>query len=157
MRRHVLTLASLLLCTLVLFHFQNCAPSGKIAAADNGGGVRIIDDMGKAQLQFVSPEIGIQGEASQTQIDGLCNRNHNGARLRWAIWVDENSPQPLMTGESFCHNGQFDFDLQEMEQMICGVKHVIVAAGDWGDSTMAQLTRRCPPDSVAPRSPTIVA
>ena len=146
MRRHVLTLASLLLCTLVLFHFQNCAPSGKFPVSDTaGGGVRIIDDLDKAQLQFVNPDIGVQGAVLTTEITGLCNRDHSGARLRWAVWAGEESPLPVMTGDSYCHNGQFNFEVGDMEQMVCGVKHAIVAAGDWGSSTMATITRLCPP------------
>lgn len=107
--------------------------------------MRIVDDLGKAQLQFVSPDIGVQGEAAATEIMGLCNRDHNGARLRWAVWAGEGSQVPVMTGESYCHNGQFAFEVAEMAQMVCGVKHAIVAAGDWGGSTMATITHLCPP------------
>lgn len=144
LRRNVLTLASLLIVALVLFHFQNCAPAGKIQGSESSGGVRIVDDFNKAQLQFVSSDVEVLETAAQVDIMGLCTRDHNGARLRWAIWTTDVNAFPLLTGESFCHAGQFSFAVPDLEKMDCGVKNAIVVAGDWGGSSLAHISRRCP-------------
>ena len=144
LRRNVLTLASLLIVALVLFHFQNCAPAAKLQASEASGGVRIVDDFNKAQLQFVSADTEVLEAAAQVDIMGLCTRDHNGARLRWAIWTTDVNSFPLLTGESFCHAGQFSFAVPDLDKVDCGVKHAIVVAGDWGDSSLAHIARRCP-------------
>lgn len=107
--------------------------------------IRLIDDMNSAQLQFASPQIEVQDEVSTANIDGLCNSSHNGAHLRWSIWSGTDASQPLATGDGSCAGGQFNLAMTGLDQLVCGVDHVIQVEGDWGGSAEAQLVRHCQP------------
>src|SRR3954467_10307434 len=101
-RRNVLTLIIFFALPVLLFHFQNCAPSSSTSAMSStgsGGHARLIEDLNKAQIQFVSESAEIQDEALAVDIAGLCNRDHNGAGLRWSVWAGQNTSRPLAQGD----------------------------------------------------------
>ncbi len=147
-KRYVLTITSLAMTSLLLFQFQNCAPAGSVTASTGVGSVgdaRLIEDFNKAEIQFVSDEVQVHDEAAATGIDGLCNRSHNNAKLRWAIMGDEEGMKPLVTGQSKCERGQFNVELSDLPNIVCGVNHLLVVEGEWGASTFTHVMRRCQP------------
>jgi hypothetical protein len=144
-RRNVLSLITFFALPVLLFQFQNCAPAGGGPVSENSSDVRLIEDLNKAQLQFVSPEIDVRDDVASADLSGLCNRDHNGASLRWAIWASSESSLPLMSGLSLCRSGEFSISLKQLEQMVCGIKHLVVVEGDWGGSTFSHVLRRCQP------------
>lgn len=145
-RRHVFIFTSVAMTSLLLFQFQNCAPpSSAITEHSSGGDARLIEDFNKAEIQFVSDDVQVHDEAAVTGVDGMCNRSHNNARLRWAISMDQQKGQPLLAGESRCKAGQFSVQLSDLPNMVCGVKHLLVVEGEWGASTFTHVLRRCQP------------
>lgn len=145
-RRNVLTFISLFVLPLLLFQFQNCgSTAGMHAGAQDSGGVKIVDDFNKAEIQFAQSTVEIQDEVPATDVSGLCSHGHNGAHLRWAVWAGEKSEMPLLAGASDCQGGQFAIELSRLDLLVCGTSHLIVVEGDWGGSTFAHVTRRCQP------------
>jgi hypothetical protein len=104
--------------------------------------VGIVDDFQKS-LQFVSPEIGIQSDVASTDLSGFCSRSHGEAKLSWSIWSSQKSEHPILTGEASCKSGMFSIQVDQMDQLPCGVGHVVMVQGDWGGSTYANVLRRC--------------
>jgi hypothetical protein len=149
-RRHLLTFTSIAITSLLLFNFQNCAPAGSSMGVGTGttGDARIVDDFNKAEIQFVSDDVQVHDEAVKTDIDGLCNRSHNNAKLKWAIYDGENQLRPIAVGESQCGRGQFAVILTDLPDIECGIKHLLVVEGEWGASTFTHLSRRCQPQAM---------
>lgn len=145
-KRHVYILTSLAITSLILTQFQNCAPpSSSGTTAASGGEERIVDDWNKTEIQFASPEVQVHDEAVVAGIDGMCTRQHNGASLRWAVWTGDRSGAPIMGGASSCKSGRFEVKVEQLPDMVCGVKHLLVVEGDWGGSTFTHIVRRCQP------------
>ncbi len=145
-RRYVLTFSFAALPFVVLLSFQNCAPApGQVTAQAASDEVRIIDEWNKAQLQFATDDVQVQDDAAVAKPSGLCSREFNGRSLRWALWADHDSSQPLLYGESACQSGQFSLPLTGLENMVCGVPHRLVVEGSWGAVATARLTKRCQP------------
>ena len=146
-RRNVLILSFSLLNALLLFQFQNCAPANLPAAqASNGDGdVRIIDEFNKSEIQFPTDETEIHDEAISANLDGLCSRRHSGAKLRWALHGDHSDGHPLLTGESSCQSGQFFVEMLNLNDVECGVHHLLVVEGEWGGMAVTRFTKRCEP------------
>ncbi len=146
-RRNVFTFSSLFAIPLILLSFQNCAPpSGDQASTDSGDAtVGIIEDFNKTSLQFVAPRIDVQSEVSSTSLSGLCSRRHGEAQLTWALWSNQKSVKPLLSGVTKCGGGAFSIDLDQMEQLTCGVRYVVMVEGEWGGATHTYLSRRCFP------------
>src|SRR5688572_24199330 len=140
-RRYVLSLTIVALTAALLFQFQNCAPATPASQAGDSD-VRLIEDFSKSEIQFVSEDVQVHDEASTTGVGGLCNRSRNGARLRWAISVTEQAGRPLVAGEAECRSGQFSVRLEDLPNMVCGVKHLLVVEGEWGASTFTHILRR---------------
>lgn len=152
-RRHVALFSLSALTLLILTQFQNCAPARSVqnATASSGGQVRLVEDLNKVEIQFATGELQVQDTVATVNIDGLCNRAHNGAKLRWTVWADNGAV--LMTGESSCQSGQFELDMSGVDQLVCGVSHQLVVQGDWGGSAFTLMQRRCQPlasESVQP-------
>lgn len=145
-RRNVSIFTSLAIATLLLTQFQNCAPA-QIDGVQNvqSGEVRTIEDWNKAEIQFLSPEVQVHDEALTTGVGGLCNRSHSGAHLRWAIWAGQKTNTPLLAGDSECKGGSFSVNIDELPNLVCGVKHLLVVEGEWGASTFTHVLRRCQP------------
>jgi hypothetical protein len=153
-RRYVLTFISLILLPLMLFHFQNCAPAtGASASSGNGGHVSLVDNANQSQIQFIFPNAEIQDEAPSADISGLCDSSHNGATLKWALWDEQTATQALANGATTCNGGQFGVTLEQLDQFVCGVSHLLVVQGDWGAMTQTQITRRCQPLASQPIPP----
>jgi hypothetical protein len=145
-QRNVSILASIAIVTLLLTQFQNCAPANVSESSNaQSGEVRVIEDWNKAEIQFHSSEIQVHDEAESTGVGGLCNRRHNGAKLRWAIWAGQKTNAPLLSGLSACAGGAFNVGIEELPNLVCGVKHLLVAEGEWGSSTFTHVLRRCQP------------
>lgn len=144
-RRHVLTFITFFALPVLLFHFQNCAPAGKITPAANAGSVRIVDDFNKAQIQFVTPESEIQDDALAVGISGMCNRDHNGSQLNWSVRAGADVGVAIAKGKASCGSGQFTVALEELDQYPCGVDHLLVVESDWGASTSTRFSRHCQP------------
>src|SRR5262245_33718277 len=105
--RNVSILSFAAVMGIMLFNFQNCAPA--ITNAVQGkdptdAEVRIIDDWNKSEIQFVQDSVQVHDEAVAAGVGGLCNRQHNGAKLKWALWTDSDSNRPLMAGDSSCQS-----------------------------------------------------
>ena len=146
-RRHVSIFACIAMTTLILTQFQNCGPANIAAApaTEPGGEMRTIDDWNKTEIQFVANEVQIHDEAIEAGVEGLCNRRHNGAQLRWAVYADKRSATPMLAGQASCASGQFNVQMAGLENLVCGVKHLLVVEGDWGGSTYTNLLHRCQP------------
>jgi hypothetical protein len=147
-RRYVLTFITLFLLPLMLFHFQNCAPATPSQAGMSDGGdshVGLVDNLNKSQIQFVTDDAQIQDEAVQADISGLCARDRDGAGLKWKVWDQNSSQQVIAQGLSHCDHGRFSVNLEQLDQYVCGVDHLLVVESDWGASTFAHFNRRCQP------------
>lgn len=145
-RRYVLTFISLVLLPLTLFHFQNCAPPNSSArASSDGSKVGLIDNLNKASIQFVTADSQVQDDAKTVEIFGLCSRDHDNAVLKWTVFDEYGSQKILAQGISQCDHGQFGVEIDELDQYVCGVSHMLVVEGDWGGSTFSNFTRRCQP------------
>lgn len=148
-RRKIVSGLTVAAMGLVLFQFQNCAPPGKSEAAGvggtNGDDVRLADDLNKTEIQFASVETEIEDSAESTGVAGLCNRDHNGAKLTWSVWDSDSGKQALAGGVSTCRGGQFSVPLDQLDQFVCGLPHLLVVEGDWGGSTHTYFSRRCQP------------
>lgn len=107
--------------------------------------VRIVDDWNKVEIQFATPAIQVHDEADSAGVGGLCNRSHNGAQLRWALWADEKSHLPLLQGMGQCSGGQFSVQIDQLDNVVCGVPHRLVVEGDWGGIAATQFEKRCQP------------
>lgn len=143
-RRHKLTFISLFLLPVLLFHFQNCAPAGQTSASGSSG-ARLIEDLNKSQIQFISSDAEIQDDAAAADISGLCNRDHNGAELHWKVSAGASATERMASGTVSCDHGQFAVTLDQLDQYVCGVSHLLVVEGDWGASTFSHFSRRCQP------------
>lgn len=145
-RRHVHLILFIGAMSLVLSQFQNCAPAGMQSPSTSpASNVKIVDEYGKAEIEFISSEIQVHDEASIASVDGLCNREHSGAQLRWAVYAGSLGTRPLDAGLSQCRMGGFRVDLSALEKLDCGVNHLLVVEGDWGGSTFANFSKRCQP------------
>jgi hypothetical protein len=145
-QRHVSLLSIAVLSFLLLFEFQNCAPAtspGASATSGDSTNVRIVDDLNKVELQFALSSVQVRDDAAVADVGGLCNRQRDGAALKWTVWV--SAGQALLSGEASCDNGQFDLHMTGLDQMVCGVDHQLVVEGDWGGSASVEIQRRCEP------------
>lgn len=145
-QRYVSILSLSCLSLLVLFHFQNCAPAKPTSdnsSQQSGADARLIEDFNKVEIQFATPEVQLQDAVPAADVSGLCNRSHNGAKLKWTIWASAGTP--LLKGEAVCGSGQFNLNIAGLDQMVCGVGHQLVVEGDWGGSAFTHLLRRCEP------------
>jgi hypothetical protein len=147
LNRNVSILSFALLAAFVLIGFQNCgSTSSEMSSKSNSDPEqRIVDDWAKADLQFASSKVQVHDEAQSTGVSGLCNRQHNGARLRWALWADDHGTVPLFEGDGLCKSGQFSVEIDQLDNMVCGIAHRLVVEGDWGGTAAAQFEKRCQP------------
>lgn len=146
-RRNVFTSFSISLTALLLFQFQNCAPTGSsapVSSSSGGSHVRIVDDLSKAELQFASTEVQVHDQAQIGIVSGLCSRTRNGSQLKWTILAPAGAT-PLFAGDAECTRGQFGVKLAALDQIQCGVQHILVLEGDWGGVASTSVTRRCRP------------
>lgn len=150
-RRNVFTALFVFWTALVLTQFQNCAPAGNSAsnsASGSGpdGNISIVDDLNKAEIQFVTQSTQVHDEVSDANLTGLCSRIHNGAVLNWSIRSGGDVSGPaLASGTATCTRGQFGIVVEGLEDMVCGVDHLLVVEGDWGASTYTHFSKRCQP------------
>lgn len=145
-RRQLLSVFSAVLLGLCLVQFQNCAPAASNSATtSNTGDVNLVDDLNKAEIQFGDNSVEVQDSVDEVVVSGLCNRNRNGSKLRWAIWDGADQNHPLIQGESECHNGQFAFKLNGLEDFVCGIPNMLVLEGEWGAAIQTKFKRRCQP------------
>jgi hypothetical protein len=146
LQRNVSIITSVAIVGLLITQFQNCAPAN-VAEGGNAqnGEVRVIEDWNKAEIQFYANEVQVHDEAESTGVGGLCNRSHNGSQLRWAIWAGQKINEPLLSGQSNCAAGSFNVGIDELPNLVCGVKHLLIVEGDWGGSTFTHVLRRCQP------------
>lgn len=144
--RYVRTVSLVLFATFVLFNFQNCGPSPVSSkTTESSDQVRIVDDWNKAEIQFATDKVELHDEAVVADVDGLCSREHNGAHLEWALFADEKSGRPLLTGQSSCAAGQFNLDLSHLDNVVCGIPHRLAVEGDWGATAQVTFEKRCQP------------
>jgi hypothetical protein len=154
--KHIVLFLSLFGIPTLLLGFQNCAPTKSVSGNSvSGGTVGIADDFNKTALQFVTPEIDVQSDVDATSLSGFCERAHDNSQLSWAIWSDQRSASPVLSGQASCRSGQFSLQVDQMDQLPCGTDHIVMVQGDWGGSTYAHVIRRCVPlasEAMAPPS-----
>lgn len=144
-RRNVISFIGFIVIPILLLQFQNCGPSkvGQSTSASDSQ-ARLIEDLNKAQIQFVASEVELKDDVPSASVDGFCNRQHEGAKMNWTVWVGgQNSNHPLLSGVSICHAGNFKVELADLDQVTCGISHLLSIEGDWGSSTFSHFTRRC--------------
>lgn len=144
-RRNVLIAGLVVLCTVLLTQFQNCAPAPQPMAGSSGTDpdARVIDEFNKSQIQFPASSLQISDEASSAEITGLCSRAHNGARVRWTLWAPTG--ETIANGVGSCSGGGFSLHIERIEQLDCGVNFQLVAEGEWGESAFTGFSRWCQP------------
>jgi hypothetical protein len=143
-RRRTLSVVSAVFVTVLFLQFQNCAPAASDSTTTStDGGARVVDDLNKVEIQFGNNEIEIQDSADEVTVSGLCNRNRNGAKLRWAVWDGADSVKPLISGDSSCKSGQFSFQMAGLNDFVCGISSLLVVESDWGAVTQVKFKRRC--------------
>ncbi|MGE0527171.1 MAG: hypothetical protein AB7G93_20660 [Bdellovibrionales bacterium] len=137
-RRYVLIPTILSLGFLLLIQFQNCAPANSIPSnATSGSQVRIVDEWNKVGIQFVFPTIELHDEAVSAELTGVCNREHSGKLFVWTAGT--------MGGTGMCRAGGFSLSLQDLDQIVCGVEHLVTVEASWGESTFTYVVKRCQP------------
>ncbi|MGE4133009.1 MAG: hypothetical protein AB7F86_15315 [Bdellovibrionales bacterium] len=130
---------------IVLVQFQNCAPAIQSNPNSVQPEVRIVDDWNKAEIQFASTDLQIQDELESVEVSGLCTRSHNGAALRWSMFMEKEGFDPILAGQGSCESGQFRLEIGDLEHMVCGVTHRLVVEGDWGGAAYSRILKRCQP------------
>ena len=147
LNRNVSILSLAAVTALMLFNFQNCAPAAQLANKANplDSEVRIVDDWSKTEIQFVTDSVQVHDEAATAGIQGICNREHNGAGLKWALYGDDTGHAPLVIGDSVCKSGQFSVTVNNLDNIVCGIPHRLAVEGDWGGIAATQFEKRCQP------------
>lgn len=105
----------------------------------------MVDEWNKSEIQFISEDVQIHDQAAATAVGGLCNRSRSGSHLKWALLSGEQNSKPLAGGESDCHMGNFEVELANLDELDCGVPHLLAVEGEWGGSTYTHVIRRCQP------------
>lgn len=132
------------LSTLLLVHFQNCAPvKPSDSYASPGAQPRLIDEYNKSEIQFVEPEVQLHSAMAAADISGMCSRSHNGSSLKWTLWAATG--ETVSEGASHCGSGSFHVEIADLEKIACGKNYQLVIEGDWGDSAFTAFIRRCEP------------
>ena len=144
-KRHISAVSLSAILGLCLTQFQNCAPARAVSAADattDYTDARVGVDARSTDLMFALSKVEVRDDASSASVGGLCDRAHDGAGLKMSV-VD--GAAAVQTAEGSCVRGQFQIQLADLGDMVCGVPHQLVVEGEWGASASVKLVRRCQP------------
>lgn len=147
-RRNVFTCLLILLVTALLPQFQNCgSTSGSEASVSSGSGdVRLVDEYGKSEIQFIADNIELADDVEATTIDGFCSREHTGELIDFKLFSDDHMNGPVIgVGQVVCQSGQFRVPLGLLQNLVCGEEHLLLVEAHWGHSSFARVKVRCEP------------
>lgn len=145
-RRSRYIAAAVLVGAFVLVQFQNCAPAG---LGDNGEpdpGVRLVDEYGKAEIEFPVPQLSLDPVAAAVSLSGMCKRSRNGFGVTWSL-VSAGG-DPLAKGTAVCTSGGFAIRVGNLDSVPCGQVLQLRAEGAWGANAVTAVFRRCPATAV---------
>jgi hypothetical protein len=119
--RHLVRIASILsLLTLVLFKFQNCAPTnpGEDFAQSPDGEVRIVDRWQTAnKIEFMSPSYLVEETVEAVNVQGLCVGLPKGSRLAWQL--ADTVAGVIESGVAECQMGNFQLQVKSLHFSDC--------------------------------------
>jgi hypothetical protein len=135
---------------LVLFQYQNCAPSEALRTGYSesvDGSVRVIEDWDLDKIAFVDTSVEIQAGTQTLLIEGVCSRRET-EQLDWLL----QSPQHegLQRGFVSCEGGGFSLKLLEVSELLCGVGYTLEISDENGLGASLSLSKRCQPLSSKP-------
>ncbi|MCM2280273.1 MAG: hypothetical protein NDI61_00345 [Bdellovibrionaceae bacterium] len=138
---------------LLLFQYQNCAPTPagssaigdvKVALQQQGSPVDVIDQINEGKLAFATNQpiaIAAGESGGMITLPGTCDPDQSGATLRWTV-RDEAAAE---LGEGFvsCQDGAFTVTLSK-DDFDCGSFHLVAQLGV-AESPAVTITRQCAP------------
>ncbi len=136
----------LFLCGILLLQFQNCAQVSNLAAEVPLSSVqpdaRISDDWRSDPIVFPSAAVEVAEHLEITHFYGLCLRQAQTTPLRWQL---KEEGQIILAGDSSCFHGNFQVDLNDLQNLSCGTTHTLsIEDVTTGATASMTLTRRCP-------------
>lgn len=142
----VLPISSLLL--LVLFKFQNCAPSPQAVASvdpDMDGEVRIIDRWSEQKVAFLSSTVSLPLDQNAVDLHGLCVGSVEGQLIEYQVIAVRDVPQITASGLVECVGGGFELMLRNLQASSCDESFRVRAArlGDEANYAEALLRPLC--------------
>lgn len=135
---------------LVLFQYQNCAPSEALRSGYSesvDGSVRVIEDWDLNKLVFSDTVIEIQPGAQTLVIEGVCSRRET-EQLDWLLQSSQH--EGLQRGFVSCEGGGFSLKLLDISELLCGVGYSLQISDENGLGASLSLSKRCQPLSSMP-------
>lgn len=131
---------------LMLFQYQNCAPSMQsidmAKATGDSSPVSTIDDVNATTaVSFVHEKIEVTSNDAPTVIQGACDMKQDGAILGWRVHDAEDNE--LQRGYSVCEQGQFEVEMVPASELECEKSYHVTAKLGLGSAGHMELERRC--------------
>jgi hypothetical protein len=143
LQRWIATSGLILMMTITLSHYTNCAPPPAGAGVSEGpvagveGEVRIVDDWSDVNIAFMKKHQQVPEEAPAITLDGLCDRKSEGV-IKWHIKGREE-----IAGEGVCSLGGFRIEVSDLELLDCGETYYLQATTESNESASIYLSRNC--------------
>jgi hypothetical protein len=107
----ILPISALLL--VVMFKFQNCAPSNNTSTQTSANGtVGIVDNFSQTPLEFVANPQLIESTATYPlQVQGLCVGGDDSQVINYQVYNMNGTPSQVSSGQASCVMGGFELSI----------------------------------------------
>lgn len=132
---------------LMLFQYQNCAPSmqaaemAKLSSEDNSIVTTIDDTNGATAVSFPHEKVQLATNDQPTVLEGSCDVRQDGAILGWKVRDGEDNE--LERGYSVCEQGKFEVEMAPSTALECDKSYHVTARLGAGTSGHVELERHC--------------
>lgn len=133
---------------LMLFQYQNCAPSmqaaemAKLSSGSDDSLVTTIDDArSPTAVSFPNEKIQLTSNDQPTVLEGSCDVSQDGAILGWRVRDGEDNE--LERGYSVCEQGKFEVEMAPATSLECDKSYHVTARLGAGTSGHVELERHC--------------
>ncbi len=133
---------------LMLFQYQNCAPSMQTidmsskVTSEESSPVSTIDDVNATTaVKFMNEKIEVMSNEAPTIVQGACDVKQEGAILGWRVHDAEDNE--LQRGYSVCEQGQFEVEMLPASELECEKAYHVTAKLGLGSPGHMELERRC--------------
>lgn len=140
-------IGSVVLLTVILTQYQNCAPAGP--GVDSEGNLVqtssladiIVDSTTPFKLQFNEKSIQLPVASSDLEAHGTCLESQEGATLRWELY--DAGDEVVHDGYVDCVDGGFTVALSDLSSMSCGEEYLLEARLGLGEAGQVPLMIEC--------------
>ncbi len=136
---------------MMLFQYQNCAPSSgarNLNSHNDNGIVTAIDDVNASTgLVFVSSKVQVASSDQPTVINGACSLSQSGAVLGWK--VHDSNGNMMESGYSVCDQEKFQVQMAPANELECDQPYDVSAQLAAGQTGHVELSRDCSSPPVA--------